>query len=62
MRRQRPQGEDFYKYPSARFRSRSQLLVQWIRVSSFQIMVMAEGLQFQLSDLMIAHRLLDWDR
>ena len=59
MRRQRPQGEDFYKYPSARFRSRSQLLVQWIRVSSFQIMVKAEGLQFQLSDLMIAHRLLD---
>ena len=59
MRRQRPQGEGSYKYPSVRFRSRSQLLVQWIRVSSFQIMVKAEGLQFQLSDLMIAHRLLD---
>ena len=62
MRRQHLQGEDFYKYPSARFRSRSQLLVQWIRVSSFQITVWAAGLRFQLSDSRIAHRLPDWDR
>ena len=62
MRQQHLQGEDFYKYSSARFRSRSQLLVQWIRVSSFQITVWAAELQFQLSDLRIAHPLPDWDR